>query len=78
MRILTKREVAEKISYHPESIGRLEASAGFPRRLRLGPGKHGRVGWIESEVDDWILWRAALRDQTADSAGENPKVGNAQ
>ena len=58
-RIISSREVCEIIPYSLMHIGRLERAGKFPRRLRLGPGRTGRVGWRLSEVEQWIEERAA-------------------
>ncbi|HUX65630.1 MAG TPA: AlpA family phage regulatory protein, partial [archaeon] len=47
MRMLSKRQVREKVLYSPAHIARLEAAGKFPKRVQLGPS---RVGWLESEV----------------------------
>jgi len=63
MRFLSKKEVRAKVLYSPAQIARLEEAGKFPKRVPLGPG---RVGWIESEVEDWMRERIARRDhQTA-------------
>ena len=59
MRILDKRALREKVPYSPAQIDRMESAGDFPRRVRLGPH---RVGWIETEVDDWIASRMRERD----------------
>jgi prophage regulatory protein len=59
MRILSKRQLRELVLYSPQHIDRLEKSGRFPKRIRLGPN---RVGWIESEVIDWLQQRIADRD----------------
>lgn len=59
MKLLSKTEVRSKVLYCPAHIARLEAAGQFPRRVRLGVG---RVGWVETEVDDWIKQRIAERD----------------
>jgi prophage regulatory protein len=60
MKLLSKKAVREKVLYSPAHIARLEAQGQFPQRVRLG---QGRVGWVESEVDDWIVARIAQRDR---------------
>lgn len=60
MKMLSKRQVSELVLYSPEHIARLEAAGQFPKRLRLG---HNRVGWVESEVLEWLQNRIAERDQ---------------
>ena len=60
MRVLRKKEVADRVGYSSMHIWRMEREGRFPRRLQLGPNA---VGWLESEVDDWISARAAERDK---------------
>ena len=61
MRLLSKKEVRLRVLYSPQHIQRLEDAGKFPRRIRLG---QGRVGWLESEVNDWLAARIAERDKT--------------
>ncbi len=58
MRILSKREVKKLVLYSPQHIARLEKVGMFPKRVQLGPN---RVGWVESEVADWLENRLANR-----------------
>jgi prophage regulatory protein len=64
MRLLSKKQVREKVLYCPAHIARLEAAGKFPKRIRLG---QGRVGWLEVDVDDWIRARIAERDNPTGS-----------
>jgi prophage regulatory protein len=59
MRILSKRQVKELVLYSPQHIARLEAAGQFPKRVRLGAN---RVGWVESEVLDWLQERIDRRE----------------
>ena len=59
MKVLSKKQVREKVLYSPQHIARLEKLGQFPKRIRLG---RSRVGWIEDEVDDWLNQRIAERD----------------
>jgi prophage regulatory protein len=59
MKLLSKKQLREKVLYSPAHIARLEVAGQFPKRVRLGVG---RVGWIEQEVEDWLQERAARRD----------------
>ena len=61
MRILKFDELKSRkgIPYSRVHIGRLEAQGNFPSRVRLGPG---RVGWVETEIDSWLVERVARRD----------------
>ena len=59
MRILSKRQVKELVLYSPQHIARLETAGQFPKRVQLGPN---RVGWVESEVLEWLEKRLAQRE----------------
>jgi len=65
MRILSKKQLRELVLYNPQHIDRLEKAGRFPKRIQLGPN---RVGWIESEVYDWLTGRIALRDKPTDTS----------
>lgn len=58
MRILSKRQVKELVLYSHQYIARLEKAGQFPKRVQLGPN---RVGWVESEVLDWLEDRLKRR-----------------
>ena len=58
MRILSKRQLKELVLYSPQHIARLEKAGKFPLRIQLGPN---RVGWVESEVLDWLQERLDQR-----------------
>ena len=60
MRILSKLQVKELVLYSPQHIARLEKAGQFPKRVPLGPN---RVGWVESEVLDWLQERLAQREE---------------
>jgi prophage regulatory protein len=59
MRILSKRQLKELVLYSPQHVARLEKAGAFPKRVNLGPN---RVGWVESEVLDWLQERITRRD----------------
>jgi prophage regulatory protein len=40
----------------------LEAEGKFPRRVKIGQKK---FGYVETEIDDWLTARAALRSPAA-------------
>jgi prophage regulatory protein len=48
---LSKRQVKELVLYSPQPTARLEKAGLFPNRIQLGPN---RVGWVESEVLEWL------------------------
>ena len=62
MRILSKKDLRALVLYSPAHIDRLEKAGRFPKRVQLGPC---RVGWVESEVLDWLQERISARDKSA-------------
>lgn len=63
MKLISRKEVREKVLYSFAHIARLEAAGLFPKRVPLGPG---RVGYVDEEIEDWIKRRIAQRDQRTD------------
>ena len=59
MRILSKKALKELVLYSPQHVARLEKAGLFPKRVQLGPN---RVGWVESEVLDWLELRLTNRE----------------
>ena len=53
-RIITQKELANRVPYSPVQIWRLEKAEKFPRRIQLGPN---RIGWVEAEVEAWLRKR---------------------
>ncbi|WP_308446471.1 AlpA family transcriptional regulator [Chitinimonas sp. BJYL2] len=60
MRVVKLVEVIDKTGLSRSSIYAFIADGRFPKPLPLGDR---RVGWLESEVEDWIQARLAMRDQ---------------
>ncbi|MEX0320517.1 MAG: helix-turn-helix transcriptional regulator [Ruegeria sp.] len=58
MRLLSKTALRELVLYSPQHIARLEKAGQFPKRVQLGSN---RVGWVESEVLDWLDERILAR-----------------
>jgi prophage regulatory protein len=59
-RILSAKELRNRIPYHPTHLARLEKDGKFPKRIKLNP--NGRVGWSEFEIDEYIKTLKAARD----------------
>jgi prophage regulatory protein len=57
-RILRKPELHKKVGLSDPTIYREEKAGRFPARIRLGGNS---VGWLESEVNEWIRAKAAAR-----------------
>lgn len=62
MRVLRKREVADRLGVSIMTIWRWEKSNDFPKRVQLGSGS---VGYLEDEVDAWLNAKAAERCDAA-------------
>jgi prophage regulatory protein len=64
-RILRRPQVTAKIGLERTAIyDRLDPKSPsydptFPRPIRLGNGPKASVGWLEDEVDRWVLARIA-------------------
>ena len=63
MPILRFAEVQKRVGLSRSTIWRLEREGLFVRRVQLSPNA---VGWVEEEVDEWILSRIAGRPRSAD------------
>lgn len=59
MKLLNKHQLKELVLYCPQHIARLEAAGQFPKRVKIG---NCRVGWIESEVLEWLQEKIDQRD----------------
>jgi prophage regulatory protein len=57
--ILRAPEVSRRVGLTREYIYVLERSGKFPKRVKISAN---RVGWIASEIDDWLRERVAARD----------------
>jgi prophage regulatory protein len=66
-RFLSKNEVKLRTLYSHAHRGRLEDAGKFPKRVRLGNGPRSRVGYVESEITEWIERKLQERD-TPDSS----------
>ncbi len=58
MRIIRKPELMSKIGLSDATIYRMEKAGRFPKRMQLGGNS---VGWVESEVLEWVESRKAQR-----------------
>jgi predicted DNA-binding transcriptional regulator AlpA len=64
MKLLTKKQLKEKVGYSFSHIDRLERLDGpnrFPQRVKPF-GRNGRAFWLEEEVDHWITQRVIERN----------------
>lgn len=58
MRVLRLNQVLEKVGVGKTALYARIKTDGFPRPIKLGPSLSG---WVESEVDAWILAQMRAR-----------------
>ena len=58
--IIRPRDVFKKVGLSRSTIWRMERQGHFPRRVSLGA--HA-VGYIESEIDEWVATRPTMIDR---------------
>jgi len=52
-KILSKKQVAEHISFSTRTLERMVDEGRFPAPFRLGQGSV-RIGWKQSQVQEWL------------------------
>ncbi len=68
-RILRRPEVQHRTGRSKSDIYEGMERGLFPQSVPLSPNG-GRVGWLESEIDQWIEARVAARDAALSAAGD--------
>ena len=63
-RIIRMRDNCNKVGLGQSSIYELVSKGLFPKPFPLVPGGRA-VGWIEDDIDQWILERKAASEQEA-------------
>lgn len=58
-RMVRKPELFTTVALSDATIWRLEKAGRFPKRIKLGGNS---VGWLESEVVEWLEKKAGDRD----------------
>jgi len=56
--LIRASELVTLVPYSPVHIRRLEVAGRFPKRVRVGTN---RVGWLRSEVEQWLRDRIGER-----------------
>lgn len=69
-KILRRHEVVERTGLNRNLISELERRGEFPARRRLSTRASG---WIEAEIDNWILTRPLAADVPPDPASDLPR-----
>jgi len=58
-RVLRKPETLYRVGLSDPTVYRMEKAGKFSRRIRLGGNS---VGWLESEINEWLKGKASERD----------------
>ena len=64
MKIIRKKTTADRVGTSIRTCDRWSkdpkySGIEFPKQVSLGENS---VGYIEDEIDDWIAWRASMRE----------------
>lgn len=62
MKILRRQEVSERVGLKTTALYEMINRGEFPRPMKLS---ERAVGWLESDIDEWIQSRIKHRDLTA-------------
>jgi len=57
-RLIRKPELMSMIGLSDATIWRMERAGKFPRRVQIGGNS---VGWLQSEINEWLERKAAER-----------------
>lgn len=60
--LLTKKQAAAIVGFHPEHMMRLARENHFPRPIKLGNSERSGVRFVVEEIEEWIASRMAARD----------------
>lgn len=71
MRIISLKEVIDSTALSRSTIYNYMAEGAFPKSVSLG---ERRVGWVESEVLEWILAKIEERDIAQASERSSPRT----
>lgn len=58
LKIMRRKEVLQAVGASNATLWRWEKDGFFPARRQLSPG--GSVGWLSSEVEEWIKNRPVV------------------
>ncbi|ANI17533.1 AlpA family transcriptional regulator [Pseudomonas citronellolis] len=72
MRIIRLKEVIDSTGLARSTIYKYIGEGAFPKPVSLGDRC---VGWVDSEVYDWILARIEERDSVSDSPVRFGRLG---
>ena len=59
--MISRKELKNYVVYSDQHLLRLEAAGVFPKRVKLGAYRGGRVCWVKDEVMAWLQQRLDAR-----------------
>ncbi|WP_222610602.1 helix-turn-helix transcriptional regulator [Undibacterium griseum] len=63
-RVIRLSELVDILGVSKATIWRrIKSDSNFPKFIRLGGSKSSAIGFIESEIDEWIDEQARKRDE---------------
>ena len=60
-KLLSKKQVAQIIQMHPESVMRLSREGKFPPFIKIGSGTGAAVRFVDSDIEEWIKQRRGTK-----------------
>ena len=51
-KLLSSKQISEKVGLSSSQIRRLVLAGEFPKPIKISVGRNG---WLEKDVDDWVL-----------------------
>jgi prophage regulatory protein len=60
-KLLSLKQVRERVLYSPAHLKRLEDQGDFPKRVKLSKHRTGRIGWVEEEIDAYLAAKMDAR-----------------
>ena len=67
-KLITKKQLFEKVPYSNTELIRKENAGTFPRRIKPFNGPNGKCFWLDSAVEDWIEKQVAASDHLTDTS----------
>ena len=67
--LLTKREAAALVGWHPEHLMRQARAGRFPKPVKLGPTPQHAVRFVAEKVEQRLHERIEERDRQAPEVG---------
>ena len=60
----SKKDLRRIVILSQTQVDRLEGDGLFPKRVLLGRHRNSRVGWVKTEILEYVRQRIAARDAT--------------